>query len=380
MRSLLYLDIGLLLCVILLSIYIYVRYRRKNKIEPFEMNLNMLSTQIDYSLVNYFILSSYNSCIESISVDGTSTLSLDALTNTLSNGFRFIDFELYASNDHKSIPIVASSNTTESSDGNVPEPIINTTTPLPFMTVMNHIIYNAFRPGICSNYTDPVIVHLRFKTYDSTIYNKIANILKTHQNWLLPPTYSYKSLMSKTTNETTHTVLNTPLSSFKNKIIIFLSSVNDEYLNTNITKYINNIPFNPGITKTPIIQITPIDKLTITEQLINFNKFNLSIIIPNKTGKTNTDINTLNITENNNNTINSLNNLGIQCVCVMQYKNDENYKKYIKWFNEHTGAYILKDVSLREDPVVFIPKPQDPKLSFKPVTFKVSGINQNLDI
>jgi len=344
------------------------------------MNLNMLSTTLDYSIVNYFIFSSYNSCIEYISVDGTATLSLNALTKTLSNGFRFLDFELYVSNDKKAIPIVASSNTTESSDGNVPEPIINTTTPLPFTNVMNHIIYNAFRPGVCSNNTDPLIINLRFKTYDYTIYEKIANILKIYQNWLLPSSYSYNSLMSKKTNENTQTVLNTPLSTFKSKIIIFASSVNDAYLDTNINKYINNIPFNPGITKTPIIQITPINKLTITDQLINFNKFNLSIIIPNPNEKTNTDIKKLNITENNNNNIDSLNNLGIQCVCVMQYKNDDNYKKYIKWFNEHKGAYVLKDASLREDPVVFIPKPQDPKLSFKTVNFKVSGIKQNLDI
>jgi len=283
------------------------------------------------------------------------------------------------SNDKRAIPIVASSNTTESSDGNVPEPIINTTTPLPFTNVMNHLIYNAFRPGICSNNTDPLIVNLRFKTYDYTIYDKVANILKIYQNWLLPSSYSYNSLMSKKTNEKTQTVLNTPLSNFKNKIIIMAFSVNDAYLDTNINKYINNIPFNPGVTTTPIIQMTPINKLTITDQLINFNKFNLSIIIPNKNEKTNTDINKLNISDNNNN-IDSLNNLGIQCVCMMKYRNDENYKKCINWFNEHKGAYVLKDVSLREDPVVFIPKPQDPKLSFKPIPFKVTGVNQNLDI
>ena len=376
MSVIMYRVIGIIICLIILILYIY-----RANIEPFgNMNLSMISTQLDYYLVNYFILSSYNSCIETVSLDGTTTLSLQTLTNTLSDGFRFLDFELYVSNDNKSIPIVASSNTTVSSDGNVPEPIINTTTPLSFANVMNHLIYNAFRPGICSNYTDPLIIHLRIKTYDYTIYDKLANILKIYNKWLLPSMYSYKSLMSKKPNNPdTATILNTPLLNFKNKIIILTSSVNDAYLDTSLNQYINNIPFNQGVTTTPIIQITPIVKLTINDQLTNFNKFNLSILTPYTNEKTNIDMERLQIPNKDSN-IDSLNPLGIQCICVMKYKQDVNYNKYIKWFNDHKGAYVLKDKSLRVDPVIFVPKPQDEKLSFKPVTFKVAGVNQPLDI
>lgn len=383
MNVITYRVIGIIIGMIILSLYIY-KYGRRNFIEPFEnttMNLNILSTQINYSLVNYFVLSSYNSCIESVSTDGTTKLSLQTLSNTLSDGFRLLDFELYVSNDNKSMPIVASSNTKESSDGNVPEPIINTTTPLPFNLVMNHLITNAFRPGICSNSTDPLIINLRIKTYDYTIYEKLASILKIYQpSWLLHPMYSYNSLISKkSTNSDTATVLNTPLSKFKNKIIVFASSVNDSFLDTDLNKYINNIPFNPGVTTTPVIQFTPFDKITVNDQLTNFNKFNLSIVTPpSKNEKTNIDIDKLNIPDKPN--IDALNTLGIQCVCMMKYNNDDNYKKYIKWFNDHKAAYVLKDKSLRIVPVEFTPTPQDPKLSFKPIQFGVTGVNQKLDI
>jgi len=388
MSVVLYRVIGILICLIILSIYIYYYGRRSHYKESFEnttttpnnMNLNILSTQLTYSLVNYFILSSYNSCIEKVSADGTTTLSLQTLSNTLSAGFRFLDFELYVSNDNKAIPIVASSNTTESSDGNVPEPIINTTTPLLFNNVMNHLIYNAFRPGICSNYTDPLIIHLRIKTYNYTIYDKIANILQIYRRWLLPIDYSYNSLVTnKSISQDTVNVLNTPVSEFKNKIIVFVSSVNDSYLDTKLNQYINNIPFNPGVTTTPIIDFTSIDKITINDQLTNFNKFNLTIMGPSKNEKINIDIGKINVPDKYTN-VDALNTLGIQCVCMMKYKNDDNYKKYIKWFDDHKSAYVLKDKSLRIEPVVFDPKPQDPKLSFKPVSFNVTGVKQKLDI
>ena len=360
--------------------------------EKFSNNDNIISTVSNpgsFTLVNYFILSSYNSCIDNIYSDQTTVLSLQALGNVLTNGFRLLDFELYLDDDTL-IPIVASSYTTWSTNGNISQPIINTTQPLKFVEVMNYIITNAFRPGICSNSADPIIINIRINTYETIIYEKIADILQYYINkyssMFLSKNYSYNELL-KQNNQTSKNITNVltiPLSLCTQRIIIFATALNENYLDSKLTNYINNIPTTSatGASTNPIVNINPISQFNLDEQLTNYNKFNLSIVYPDTYNKNNIDIDSLvtKTTDTNNNDIDALNSFGIQGICVMHYKKDVYYKKIIEWFNKNTAAFVLKDKSLRDIPSVVPIQSQDPKYSFKPMDIKVNGINQKLDI
>jgi hypothetical protein len=340
-----------------------------------------------YSLVNYFILSSYNSCISEIALDKTTVISLQALGNVLTNGYRLIDVELYLDLDD-AIPIVASSYNTWSTNGNFSKPIINTALPLKFSEVMNYIILNAFRPGICSNNMDPLIFNLRINTYDTSIYDKIADIIEfniqKYPELFLPSSYSYKELLTNynNNNKSSKNALTVPIRLLKSHIIIFASALNDSYLNSNLNKYINNIPISNYGSVSPFVNINPISQFNLDDQLINYNKFNLSIAYPDNYITNNINMDTLMIktTDANNNTIDVLNSYGIQCLGVMHYKNDTNKTNIINWFNKKTSAFVLKDKSLRDIPKVVNIQAQDPNYSFKPIGFKVTGINEKLDI
>ena len=353
------------------------------------------SHPMGFSIVNYFILSSFNSCIYDIYTDQTTVLSLQALGNVLTNGFRLLDFELYL-DDTSLIPIVASSYTSWSTNGNIAKPIINTTQPLNFVDVMNYIVANAFRPGICSNSSDPLIINLRINTYETIIYKKIADILKDYikqyPNLFLPKNYTYIGLLHKN-NQTSNNsntknknknVLTIPFSFLNNRIIIFASALNENYLDSALIQYINNIPTtsSTGASTNPIVNINPISQISLDDQLTNYNKFNLSIVYPDTYLKNNIDIDTL-VTkkkDDNNNEIDALNSFGIQCICVMHYKKDSNHNKIIQWFNKNTAAFVLKDKSLRDIPRIVNIQSQDPKYSFKPMDIKLNGINEKIDI
>jgi hypothetical protein len=359
--------------------------------KPTVNSMDDLLNPMQYSLVNYFILSSYNSCIYEIYTDKTTIVSLQALGNVLTNGYRLLDFELYL-DIKKSIPIVASSYTTWSTNGTYATPIINTTIPLTFTEVMDYVLTNAFRPGLCSNSTDPLILNLRINTYDTSIYSKIADILKyyisKYPGMFLPKAFSYYELVRHKYRSSTNNVKNVltlPIGVLNSHILIFASALNDSYLDSDISKYINNVPTtsNSGTASiNPIVNINPISQFNLDDQLINYNKFNLSITYPDNYVTNNIDIDTL-ITkpkDENNNDIDVLNSYGIHCIGVMHYNKDSNYYKIINWFNKKTTAFVLKDKSLRDIQKVVNIKPQDPNYSFKPVDFKIQGINQKLDI
>ena len=129
------------------------------KYEHFEtMPLISNSKNLTLPLKEYAIMSSWNSATNS-----SGDVSLDALDNVLTRGYRFIDLEIYSVNN---VPNVSFS-IEKSAD-------IMESTPLLFLDVMNRIVLKGFSSN---NGQDPLFLHLRIKSKNPLIFEKLADII-----------------------------------------------------------------------------------------------------------------------------------------------------------------------------------------------------------
>jgi hypothetical protein len=125
-------------------------------------NASFSATQ-DNSLRNFVIKASSNSAYTN------GYMNLNMIKYVLSKGCRFLDFEIYMKDG---IPIVAYSTNKQSL-----ETFTSEAPALSFGGVCSTIISNAFSE-ISPNAEDPLFLHLRIKTYDSSAYSKIAQTIK----------------------------------------------------------------------------------------------------------------------------------------------------------------------------------------------------------
>ena len=139
-------------------------------------------------LKEYEIMSSWNSATNS-----NGDVSLDALDNVLSRGYRFIDLEIYSVNNvpNVSFSIEKSADVMES-------------TPLLFLDVINQIVSKGFSSN---NGQDPLFLHLRIKSKNPQIFEKLADIIT---DVCKPRLYS-----SAVTGDT-------PISHLKGKLVIIV--------------------------------------------------------------------------------------------------------------------------------------------------------------
>lgn len=283
------------------------------------------------NLYSYYIKTAYNSCSGgSYKNDYVNICNLKAI---LKQGVRGLDFEIYSINNN---PVVA---TSISSSYYVKE----TFNFVSFSDVMSTINNYAFSGGSCPNPTDPLLIHLRFKSSNQTMYTNLAAILASYPSIMLGSQYSYENLGNNLGSQ--------PLLSFQNKVIIIVDSNNNSFLqNQDFLEYVNitsnsifmrlynyyNVKNNPDI-----------DELTI------YNKKNMTIVIPD-------------------NTSNPTNPSGYLCraagcqMVAMRYQYVDNYlEENALFFDRATYAFRLKPEPLRYVPITIpIPTPQDPSNSY----------------
>jgi hypothetical protein len=283
------------------------------------------------NLFDYYIKTAYNSCSAgSYKNDFVDICNLKAV---IKQGVRCLDFEIYSVNDQ---PVVATSTT---DNYHVKE----TFNSVNFASVMDTIRNYAFSGGTCPNPTDPILIHLRFKSNNQNMYSKIAEIFKSNTDIMMGPSYSYEAEGKN--------LGNVPLLSLQNKIILIVDRTNTAFLeNKDLLEYVNltsnsifmreydfyNVKNNPDI-----------------NELTDFNRRAMTIVVPD-------------------NGPSPANPNGIICrasgcqMVAIRYQLVDNYLMENALFFDRAGyAFALKPVELRYQPVtVPAPTPQNPAYSY----------------
>jgi len=290
-----------------------INYTRENS----DSNIHDKPDNFGHRLYDYYIKTAYNCC--NAGNYKNDFVNLCALQNCIKQGVRCLDMQVYSLNNE---PVVA----TASFDDNTTKETYNS---IPLSTVLKTIRNQAFEQIYCPNFEDPLIIHFRIMSNNKSIYDKMANLLKKNlQDKLLGSKYSYEN------HNKSFSKVN--LLELTNKIIIAVDKSNRTFLDTKLHEFINiasNTHFMRLLRYTNDVKLTP-----DMNELIEFNKTNLSLCLPDLNSKL------------NNPDFDISKKYGVQLTAMSFQNNDINLKKYNQRFNEVNYAFILKPIELRHIP------------------------------
>lgn len=298
------------------------------------------------ALRDYYILSSYNTCVEGPYEGGT--VSISYLKNAIALGYRFLDFEIYSSGSND--PIVSCS--TKVTDCGTDATSYYS---LPFVDVMSTIDQYAFTNSGCMNFKDPLIVNLRIKTCNVNVLNKLTEIFKNYKPRMLGNRFSYNAHNSNFGD--------TPLDQLMGKICLFVDSKSVDYsCNHDLMEYVNSSSvtgFVQEITQSAFKNTPSLD------DLIEFNKRNMTIVLPD-------------YTDPQNSVIQAYQAAGCQVVAMMIWQTGSYMEENNRVFNDtYKSAFVLKPEELRYLPqLIEAPKEQslDNSYASRPLETGVAGI------
>lgn len=286
-----------------------------------------------HALRDYYIKSSYDSCnpgdIKNSFVDVCS------LKTAIRQGYRVLDFAVYSVGDRA----VVASSTSDSYD------VKDTYNSVLFADAMTTVRDYAFSGATCPNSSDPVILHFRIMTAHQPI---LADMAKTIASVLggrtLGKRYSYeydgKNLGAL------------PLRDFLNKVIICVDRSNQSFVGSPLEEYINicsNSVFMRGI------PFSAVKFSHDTQELTNFNKKNMTIVMPDKKSPIVNPSAAL------------CAQYGCQMVAMAVQKPGSTLTQYDSQFASAGHAFALKPAHLRYVPVtVPIPPPPPASHSYAP--------------
>ena len=296
-------------------------------------SLNKSDPNCQYNLRDYYIKTAYNCC--SIGQYKNDYVSICALKNVIKQGVRCLDFEVYSVDDK---PVVA----TSTQDSNYVKETYNY---VPFSDVLLTIQNYAFSGGTCPNPGDPLIIHLRIKSTNSTMYQNFANLFKEYDNLFLGPETSFENGGKN--------LATTPILKLCNqkKIIVIVDKVNDSFMdNGDFYEYVN-ITSNSIFMRA--LHYYDVANTPDMNELQEYNKLSMTIAMPD-----------VGASPGNPNTI-VCREMGCQMV-AMRYQSYDNFlEEDTLYFDEAGYAFVLKPTRLRYIPVTIPapPKP-DPNLSY----------------
>jgi hypothetical protein len=338
-----------ILALILIIVICYVSYmifktnleseecRYLNKLYP-SINGNIKSISPSSSdcsgnLCDYYIKTAFNAC--SGGSYHNDYVDVCILKSILKQGVRCLDFEIYNINSE---PVVSSS-----SSGDDNYFVKETLNSVKFANVMNVITNYAFSGGAVPNPTDPLIIHLRIKSNEQSIYDNLAKIFKYYDDIMLGKNYSYENSGKNIGGQ--------PLTSFMNKIILIVDKSNNSYLeNKEFMEYVNltsNSVFMRGLSYYDVKNTPDVNELEY------FNQRCMTIVFPD-------------VGSNPSNPSGMLcRAIGCQMV-AMRYQYVDNFlKENAIFFDEGGYAFVLKPENMRYQPVTIPdPTPQKPAYSY----------------
>jgi hypothetical protein len=294
-------------------------------------SLNANDSDCSGNLSEYYIKTAYNACSGgSYKNDYVDICNLKAV---FKQGVRGLDFEIFSIDNQAAVA------TSTQGDFYIKE----TYNSVDFGSVMDTIRDYAFSSSTAPNYSDPVIVHLRFMSNNQTMYTNLTNLLQSYDSILLGKDYSYEN--------SGHNIGDEPIMNFMGKIIIIVDRTNTAFLeNKDFMEYVNltsNSMFMRAYSYNDVKNNPDIEELT------EYNKRNITIVFPDDG-------------------TNPVNPNGVLCqaagcqMIAMRYQYVDNYLLQNTSFFDNAGyAFALKPIELRYFPVT-IPEPttQDPALSY----------------
>lgn len=336
-------NIGLIITVIVFILLIYYLYIKINlndtnckymnteypKMAPLK-SINEKEEMFSHNLRDYYIKTAYNACCAGDFKNDY--VNICALKNCIKQGARCLDFEIY-SIDNK--PVVAASSVTNFT-------IKETYNSVPFTEVIRVISDYAFSGATSPCFNDPLLLHFRIMSNNVKMHDEMAEILnKQLERRLLGPIYSVENNIKNIVSE--------PLGNFKGKVIIMIDKSNPFFENTKLKEYVN-ITTNSEIVR----KLRFSDGIRLaqdTNELINFNKKNMTICLP--------DIGAM----PTNYSISIPIKYGCQMIAVCYQNYDTNMQYYEKYFNDNHHAFVLKAETLRYIPIkVIIPPAASPEI------------------
>jgi len=227
-----YLIVVYLVCIIFLIIFSYSLYLRKEFTKA-EVNVKKMKDELttknfqltafneydlmgDYgkgtkfALIDYYIKGSYNSCCTGPIINGS--VDLRALKTVISQGVRFLDFEIYL---RKNKIIVAA--------GRDNIYIKDTLNELNISSVLETVKREAIEGNVINN-SDPLILSFRIMSENDAVYEGLANsIKKIFNDYLLSANYGYCGIKTKYNKKNIfeNNVLFADIGKLKRKVIIF---------------------------------------------------------------------------------------------------------------------------------------------------------------
>jgi hypothetical protein len=325
--------------IVILYILYFMRLRGQNCnfMDSIYGNLNGKIRSIDnnenfnYTLKDYYIKSAYNCC--SGGNYKNDFVDLCVLKDLLKQGVRGLDFEIFSIDDQ---PVIATS-TVDSFY------IKETFNYIEFVNAMNVIRDYAFSTSTAPNSSDPIIIHLRIKSSNLTMYQNFALLLENYNSILLGKEYD-----SENNGQNFGDV---ELRSLMGKVVIIVERSNNAFIECpEFYKFINMTSKSVFMRSYHYydIEFTP-----SKEELINHNKQNMTIGMPDKGSNP----------ENQSSIV--MREMGCQLLAMRYSVLDNNIEENNMFFDNNGYAFVLKPLLLRYIPdTIPLSPPQNPELAF----------------
>ena len=289
------------------------------------------SEQFNYTFKDYYIKTAYNCCSGgNYRNDYVDTCILKAL---LKQGVRGLDFEIFSIEDK---PVVA----TSTSDSYYIKETFNY---VDFGDVMKIIRDYAFSTATAPNTLDPIIIHLRIKSNNQEMYKNFAKLLEGYDSLLMSKDYDSEYYGQNFGN--------VEIKKLMGKIVIIVDRSNTSFLECpEFYKFINMTSNSVFMRALHYYDIKYTPDLS---ELINFNKQNMTIGMPDKGANP----------ENPSSVV--MRETGCQLLGMRYQYIDTNIEENDIFFDENGFAFVLKPEALRYVPVTIpLPPPQNPELSY----------------
>jgi hypothetical protein len=285
-----------------------------------------------YNLRDYYIKTAYNAC--SAGMFKNDFVNICALKNAIKQGARCLDFEIYSLNDKPVIAVSPVSDFYTKGSYNS----VN------FDEAMDIISTYAFSNSTCPNPNDPILLHFRIMSNNVKIYDAMAKSLYTNlQTKMLDKQYSYEFEGKNLSAE--------PIKNLMGKVIIMVDRKNPLYQQTPLDEYVNIASGSIFLRNYTFSQIKNIQDFN---ELTEFNKKNMTIVLPDKSANDKNISSALPMT------------YGSQMIGMSLQSKSDNLEYYNKLFEEQNTAFVLKPEKLRYVPVTIpVPTPPNPAYSYE---------------
>jgi len=248
-----FIIIAFIVLIGIIGYYLSYYYRNKSVINKLEQNYNSnIPYQTDYGsrvylhrpLTDYHVNSSYNSA--NLGYQRYDHLSVDAVKQLIYYGVRYFDFSIYSkTQENDSEPIISVGN--KKGDWKLTRNVLSCE------DVFRVFHEYAFSEQFINNYSDPVFIFLDINTDNTTVLDKLYDIIrKTVGNKLLDSSYYYQK----------RNIANTTVNHLMDKLVIM---ANNSYHHSRLAELINISTVSPNLERLRFSEI-------ILQKKFNLNK------------------------------------------------------------------------------------------------------------